>query len=97
MFYHIINWTIANDQSNANYSVRNKKWSSISKEVLKFNHCDCNVVYILVKCDIRIIGYNVNQTESKILHHLLNVSQELIEQKSMILKICIYSCQCIIC
>ena len=48
-------WNIVNDQSNANYDVRNEV--IYSREVLKFNLCDYNDVYILVRGDI-FVGRN---------------------------------------
>ena len=47
-------WNIVNDQSNANYSVGNK--IIYSTEVLKFNLCDFDNAYILLKSNITIAG-----------------------------------------
>ena len=58
-------WTIVNDQSNANYILK----------VSKSNLYDFNDTYILVKVDITVTA------ALKILHHLLNVSQKLMEQQ----------------
>ena len=62
------NCDIANDQSNANYSVGNE--IMYSTEILKSNLCDINDVYILVRRNITVIG-----------HHLLSVSQQFMEQQ----------------
>ena len=43
-------WNIVNDQSNANYDVGNE--IIYNAEVLKFNLCDYNDAYILVKGNI---------------------------------------------
>ena len=56
-------WNIVNDQSNANYNVGNE--IIYNKEVLKSNLCDSNDDYILVKCDIAIIGHQVSQVAFK--------------------------------
>ena len=46
-------WNIANDQSNANYSVGNN--IIYSTKVLKFNLCDYNYAYILVRGNITVV------------------------------------------
>ena len=50
-------WNTVNDQSNANYAVRNK--IIYSTEVLKSNLFIFNDAYILVRGDITILGHNV--------------------------------------
>ena len=50
-------WNIANDQPNANYNIGNE--ISYNTEVLKSNLWECNDAYILVKCNITIIGHQV--------------------------------------
>ena len=52
-------WNIVNDQSNANYDVRNE--IIFNTEVLKSNFCDYNSAYILVIGNITIIGHQVTQ------------------------------------
>ena len=47
-------WNIVNDQSNANYDVRNE--IIYNTEVLKCNLCDWNDAYIMVKGNITIAG-----------------------------------------
>ena len=51
------NWNIANDHSNANYSVGNEIVYSV--EVLKSNLCDYSIAYILERGGITIIGRNL--------------------------------------
>ena len=51
------NWNIVNDKSNATCSVGNEV--IYSTEVIKFNVCDYNDVYILVRGNITIIGCNL--------------------------------------
>ena len=50
-------WNTVNDQSNANYAVRNK--IIYSTEVLKSNLFSFNDAYIRVRSDITILGNNV--------------------------------------
>ena len=50
-------WNIVNDNSKTNYDVSNEITSNT--EVLKFNICDYNNAYILVKGDITIAGRNI--------------------------------------
>ena len=52
-------WNIFNDQSNSNYDVGNE--IIYKTEVLKYNLCDYNDAYILVRGGITIIGNNVTQ------------------------------------
>ena len=52
-------WNIVNDQSNANYDVRNE--IIYNAEVLKSNNYDYNDAYILVRGNITIIGHAVIQ------------------------------------
>ena len=56
-------WNIVNDQSNANYDVGNE--IIFNTEVLKSNLCDYNDAYLLVKCDIAIVGHQVTQVAFK--------------------------------
>ena len=44
-------------------------------EVLKSNLCDYNDAYIFVRGDITITGAGETQVVLKIVHHILNVSQ----------------------
>ena len=74
-------WNIVNNQSNANYNVGNEL--IYNTEALNSNLCDYNDGYILVKGDITVIAaptvwlkYDLN-----IVHHLVNVSQKLMEQQ----------------
>ena len=76
-------WNIANDQSNANYDVGNK--IIYNTEVFKSNICD--YVYILVRGDINVIAVPATQVSFKNYAPFTNVSQKLMEQKEMILKI----------
>ena len=72
-------WIIVNDQSNANYDVRNE--IIYNPELLKSNPCDYNDAYILVRRDITIAGDNGTQVAFKIVHHLLRASQLLMEKQ----------------
>ena len=74
------NWNIVNDQSIANYSLRNQ--ISYSAEVLKSNLSD----YILVRGDINIIGRNLS-TKITFKNHLLSVLEKMTQQKLTMLKI----------
>ena len=56
-------WDIVNDQSNANYDVGNE--IIYNTEVLKYNLCDYNEAYILVRGNIAIIGHHVTQVAFK--------------------------------
>ena len=47
-------WNIRNDQSKANYDVRNR--IIYNTEVLKSNLCDYNDAYILVMVDINVLA-----------------------------------------
>ena len=71
-------WNIANDLSNANYDGGDE--TICNTKVLKSNFCNCNDACILVRGDIANIGYQSTQAAFKIVHHLLNVSQKLMEQ-----------------
>ena len=79
-----ITWNIGNGQSNANYDVGNK--IIYNTEVFKSNICDYNV-YILVRGDINVIAVPATQVSFKNYAPFTNVSQKLMEQKEMILKI----------
>ena len=50
-------------------------------EVLKSNICDCNEPEILLKGDVTVTAAPSTQVLLKIVHHLLNVSQKLMEQQ----------------
>ena len=56
-------WNIVNDQSNTNYDIRNE--IIYNTEVLKSNLCDYNDAFILVRCDISIIGDNGHKVAFK--------------------------------
>ena len=56
-------WNILNDLSKANYNVGNQ--IIYNREVLKFNLCDYNGVYILVSGGITVIGSQATQVASK--------------------------------
>ena len=71
-------WDIANDLSNANYDRGDE--NIYNTKVLKSNFCNCNDAYIFVRGDIANIGYQATQAAFKLVHHLLNVSQKLMEQ-----------------
>ena len=80
------NETLFNDQSNVNYDVGNG--IIYNTEVLKFNLCDYNDVYILVKGDIVTTTHNTpTPVAFKNCAHSLNVSQKLMEQQLTMLKI----------
>ena len=72
-------WNIAIDHSNANYKIGNE--IIYSTEVLKSNLCDCLDGYILVRSDFNIIGHQATQVAFKKVHHLLKVSQKMMEQQ----------------
>ena len=56
-------WNIVNENSKTNYSVGRK--IIYNTEVLKSNLCDYNDAYILLRCNITIIGYQVTQVAYK--------------------------------
>ena len=67
---------IANDQSNANYDVRNYE-IIYNTNVVKSNLSDYNNPYILVRKDITVAVAQaewITQVALKIFHHLLSVS-----------------------
>ena len=75
-------WNIVNYNSNANYGgygVGNE--INYNTEVLKSNICNYNDVYILVSGDITVTAARETQVVFKIVHHLLNTSQKLMEQQ----------------
>ena len=75
-------WNIVNHNSNANdggYCVGNE--INYNTEVLKSNLCNYNDVYILVSGDITVTAARETQVLLKIVHHLLNTSQKLVEQQ----------------
>ena len=49
-------WEIVNDQSNENYDVGNE--IIYNTEVLRYNLCDCNDAYILVRGKITVTAGN---------------------------------------
>ena len=58
------NWNIANDdQSNANYDVRNE--TIYNTEVLKYNLCDYKDPYILLRGDITVAAAGETQVALK--------------------------------
>ena len=71
-------WNILNDQSHANYDVGNEV--IYNTEVLKSNLCDCNDAYILIRGETQV-AFKKNCAP------FINVSQKLMEQQQMILKI----------
>ena len=80
------NWNITNDQWNTSYSTGNE--IIYRKKALECNICDYNAIYNIIRRDITIIGCNgATQVSLKIAHHVLSVSQKLIEQQYMMLKI----------
>ena len=66
-------WYIFNDLSNANYNIGNE--IIYNTEVLKSIFCDYNDAYMLVTGDITIAAALVTQNHLKFMHHLLNASQ----------------------
>ena len=72
-------WNIVNDQSNANYKVGNE--IICNKEVSKSNLCDYNDAYILVRGGITVTAAPATQVSCNNSHHLLNISQKLMEQQ----------------
>ena len=73
-------WNIVNDNSNAIDGVGNE--INYNAEGLKSNLCDYNNANILVRGDIAVAAVPETQVAlKKIVHHLLNVSQKLIEQQ----------------
>ena len=58
-----------------NYSVENE--IIFSTEVLKYNLCDYNDAYILVRANIPIAGDNRNHVAIFIVHSSLSVSQKI--------------------
>ena len=76
---------LVNDKSNVNYDVGNEVM--YNTEVLKSNLYDYNDAYVLVRGDIIITAHNnPSLVAFKIEHHLLSVSQKLMEQQHMTLK-----------
>ena len=72
-------WSIVNDQSNANYDVRNKV--IYNAKVLKANLCDYSDAFILVRGDITIAGSIAAQVEFKNCACSLSVSQKMMEKQ----------------
>ena len=72
-------WNCVSDQSNANSDVGNE--IIYNTEGLKSNLCDYKDAYILVSGDIAVIAAPATQLLFKIVHHVLNVSQNLIEKQ----------------
>ena len=68
---------IANNQSNTNYDLGNE--IIYNTEVLKSNFFDYNDAYILARGDL--LQLPQHKYHSKIGQHLLNVSQNLMEQQ----------------
>ena len=67
-------WNIFHDSSRANYHAANE--ITYKTEVSKFSRCNYNDAYVLVRGDI-----TVTAAPEKQVHHLLNVSQKLMERK----------------
>ena len=72
-------WHIVNDNSKANYSVRNE--IIYNTAVLKSNLCDYNDAYILVRGDITIIGHQVTQVAYKNCAPFIKCITKLMEQQ----------------
>ena len=72
-------WSTFYDQSNANYDAGNEITFDIF-EIVKFDICDYNDAYILVRGDIQLLQPRYN---FKNVHHLLNASRKLMEQQHM--------------
>ena len=60
-------WSIVNDQSKANYDVRNE--IIYNTQVLKSNLCHYNDAYILVRGDVTVTTAPPTQYHSKIVLH----------------------------
>ena len=58
-----VKWYIVNDQLDTNYDIGNE--IIYNAEALKYNLCDQNIVYILVRVNITIIGHQVTQVTQK--------------------------------
>ena len=72
-------WRIVNDNSKANYGVRNE--IIYNTAVLKSNLCDYNDAYILVRGDITIIGHQVTQVAYKNCAPFIKCITKLMEQQ----------------
>ena len=72
-------------QWNKNYGVRNKV--IYNTEVLQSNLWDYNEAFIFVNGDVTFRAAPAAQVSFENVHHLLNVSQKLMEQQQMRLKI----------
>ena len=70
-------WNIVNDLPNKNYDVRNEVISNA--EVVKSYLCDYNAAYVLGRGDITVAAAPATKLSFKIVHHLLKVSQKLME------------------
>ena len=75
-----------NDANDSKFVI--KKWNAVyyfgfhvHTEVLKYNLCDCSGTYFLVTDDVTITAADEIQVPLKIVHHLLSVSQNLMEQQ----------------
>ena len=74
-------WNIVHDNSNTDYGVEHE--INYNTEVLKYDLCDYNDAYILVRGDITVIGALATQVALKIVHLLLNVSQRLMDAEDL--------------
>ena len=72
-------WRIVNDNSKANYGVRNE--IIYNTAVLKSNLCDYNDAYISVRGDITIIGHQVTQVAYKNCAPFTKCITKLMEQQ----------------
>ena len=72
-------WNTGNVNSKANCDTANK--IVYNTEVLKSNLCDYNDAYILVRVILMSQQLLQHNYHWKIVHHLLNVSQKLMEQQ----------------
>ena len=70
---------IANNQSNANYGLGNEIFYNIENS--RSNFCDYKDAYILVRGNITVAATLTTQVSLRIVHHLLNVWQKLMEQQ----------------
>ena len=78
-------WNIVNDNSRANYDEGNE--TTYNTEVLKFNLCDYNDAYILLRGDITVTVAPQIQVAFKNCAPLIKCISKLMEQQHMMLKI----------
>ena len=65
-------------------------------EVLKSNLCDYNDAYILARADITVAGNSGTKLVIQNCAPFTKCIRKLVEQPKMMLKIYIWSCQCVI-